>query len=31
VFNLSLTTASRYADIAQQLLADQPGFDASSR
>jgi site-specific recombinase XerD len=31
VFNLSLSTASRYADIAQQLLADQPSFDASSR
>jgi hypothetical protein len=31
VFNLSLSTASRYADIAQQLLADQPGFDAPSR
>jgi hypothetical protein len=31
VFNLSLSTASRYADISQQLIADQPGFDASSR
>jgi hypothetical protein len=31
VFNLSLTTASRYADIAQQLPAYQRGFDASSR
>lgn len=31
VFNLSLTTASRYTDIAQQLLADQPGLDATRR
>jgi hypothetical protein len=28
MFNLSLSTASRYADIAQQLLADQLESDS---